>query len=210
MWLAAWLGSALAADVPRALPFEIHERTLPNGLSAIVVPMATPGVASCFVWMDVGSRDEVDAGRTGFAHFFEHLMFYGTPTLGREAREREILRLGAEENAWTWFDETVYHATLSKDAVPRYLEMQADLFQHIASTRTRARYELLSRLDEPEAVAYTLGTVVRRTGTPSGLDRWLAAYDARTPDDVAAAVREVLVDARLSVVTLVPPPETQP
>src|SRR5262245_16895553 len=87
MVLAALFLSTLAtaADPPSAatdaFPWPIDHRELPNGLDVTVIPMPTPGVAAFGVWMSVGSRDEVDAGRTGFAHFFEHLMFHGTATL---------------------------------------------------------------------------------------------------------------------------------
>ena len=66
---------AFAAQ-PDALPYEIHEKQLDNGLTVIVIPLNTPNVAQVRTWMAVGSRDELDPGRTGFAHFFEHLMFF--------------------------------------------------------------------------------------------------------------------------------------
>jgi zinc protease len=141
----AWLflhGSALAADpAPRVFPYEVHTRTLANGLTVDVVPMPTPGVAAAYTWFSVGSRDEVDPGRTGFAHFFEHLNFYGTPSLGREKREDAILALGADENAWTWYDETVYHAVVSTEALPKYLAIEADGFQHLTLTPNDVRRE---------------------------------------------------------------------
>ena len=124
--------TALAADT--TFPFEVSSTTLDNGLTVHVVPMGTPDVAAVYTWFAVGSRDEIDEGRTGFAHFFEHLAFYGTETLPGDERERAILKLGAEENAWTWTDETVYHATLPAKNVPRYLEMEADRFANLKLT----------------------------------------------------------------------------
>lgn len=123
------VGASYASET--AFPFEVHTSTLDNGLTVHVVPMGTPDVAAVYTWFAVGSRDEVDEGRTGFAHFFEHLAFYGTETLPGEERERRILKLGAEENAWTWTDETVYHATLPARNVPSYLKMEADRFQNL-------------------------------------------------------------------------------
>lgn len=130
LMLAATL--ALAAD--GTFPYPVHHTELENGLDLYVVPMPSPGAATVYTWMSVGSRDEVDEGRTGFAHFFEHLMFFGTPTLGGNAREDEIMRLGIEENAWTWFDETVYHGVVSADRVERFLQIEADNFQNLALT----------------------------------------------------------------------------
>lgn len=122
-------------------PYETHQKTLKNGLTILVVPMDTPNVAQVRTWMSVGSRDEVDLGRTGFAHFFEHLMFYGTPSLGRISREKVIQELGAEENAWTWFDDTVYHATLSASNVEQYITMEGDRFQNLMLTEDMVRKE---------------------------------------------------------------------
>ena len=125
-----------ATDDPTvgAFPYAIHSNTLDNGLQVHVVPMRTPNVAAVYTWFAVGSRDEVDEGRTGFAHFFEHLAFYGTPTVSGDEREQRLLRWGAEDNAWTWLDETVYNTVLPASKVPEFLEMEADRFQHLALT----------------------------------------------------------------------------
>jgi zinc protease len=142
--LALSVNSALAGDPAAdqaAFPYPIETRTLANGLTAHVVPMPSPGVAAVYVWMTVGSRDEIDAGRTGFAHFFEHLFFYGTPTLGGKDREQVLVRLGADENAYTWNDETVYHAVIAADRVDEYLAIQADGFMHLTLTDADVRRE---------------------------------------------------------------------
>lgn len=124
--------AALAGD--GTWPFPVHTTRLDNGLTLHVVPMGTPDVAAVYTWMAVGSRDEVDPGRTGFAHFFEHLAFYGTPTLAGAARDQKLLTLGVEENAWTWLDETVYHASLPAQHVPTWLAMEADRFANLRLT----------------------------------------------------------------------------
>jgi zinc protease len=67
---------AAAGDV---LPFTATETTLANGLRVIVVPTGFPNLVSIRIPVQVGSRNEVEAGKSGFAHFFEHLMFRGTP-----------------------------------------------------------------------------------------------------------------------------------
>jgi zinc protease len=129
--LLALSSPAHADDV---FPYDVHQTTLDNGLTVYVVPMPTPGATAFVTWMAVGSRDEIDEGRTGFAHFFEHLMFFGTPTLSGPEREREVLRLGIDENAWTWLDETVYHGLVSAENLPRYVEIEADRFQNLTLT----------------------------------------------------------------------------
>ena len=133
MWTALLIAATSSAQAG-AFPYPVDTRTLDNGLTVYVVPMPTPGAVAFVTWMKVGSRDEVDEGRTGFAHFFEHLMFFGTDTLGGRDREREVLRLGIDENAWTWLDDTVYHGLVSTENLPRYVEIEADRFQHLVLT----------------------------------------------------------------------------
>ena len=60
------------------IPYPTETRTLPNGLNVIVVPMPSDGLAAYWSIVRTGSRDEYEPGRTGFAHFFEHMMFRGT------------------------------------------------------------------------------------------------------------------------------------
>jgi zinc protease len=64
-----------AADI---LPFKATEKTLPNGLKVIVVPTGFPNIVSIQIPVQTGSRNEVEPGKSGFAHFFEHMMFRGT------------------------------------------------------------------------------------------------------------------------------------
>jgi zinc protease len=115
-------------------PYPIDHRTLDNGLQVYVVPMGavSEGVVALATWMAVGSRDEVEPGSTGFAHFFEHLMFHGTPTWPADRREKRLLELGLQENAWTWLDETVYHAVLPVGALEELVGMEADRFRNLS------------------------------------------------------------------------------
>lgn len=121
----------LASASESPLPTDIQVATLDNGLTVYLAPMDTPGVAAYQSWVGAGSRDEVEPGTTGFAHFFEHLMFYGTEAMPRAAREDAMLRTGANENAWTWFDDTCYHQVVAADALPRIIAIEADRFQNL-------------------------------------------------------------------------------
>ncbi|MEZ4239080.1 MAG: pitrilysin family protein [Myxococcota bacterium] len=137
--LGAWGGIAERADAAE-LPWPIQSMRLDNGLTVYVVETPTTEedpalrVAAVATWMQVGSRDEVEPGRTGFAHFFEHLMFHGTPTLPGDERDEALLRLGIVDNAWTWRDETVYHATIPAASLGELLKIEADRFQHLSLT----------------------------------------------------------------------------
>ena len=60
------------------LPYPIYQQKLPNGLNVVTIPYDSPGIASFYIVMRVGSRDEIEEGKSGFAQFFEHMMFRGT------------------------------------------------------------------------------------------------------------------------------------
>lgn len=125
--LAAGAAAAPQRD-PGALPFRAVERTLPNGLRAIVLPTGFPGPVSLQIVVQAGSRNEVDPGRSGFAHLFEHLMFRGTRAYPAERYQRLLTRMGARQNAYTGDDLTVFHVTAAKEDLGRLLELEADRF----------------------------------------------------------------------------------
>src|SRR5438034_4736140 len=85
---------AAAGDI---LPFTATETTLANGLKVIVVPTGFPNLVSIQIPVQVGSRNEVEPGKSGFAHFFEHLMSRGTPNTP-PAKFREVMsKAGARD-----------------------------------------------------------------------------------------------------------------
>lgn len=130
------------------LPAATDWRTLPNGLRVVVVPLDTPGIVAVQTWVGVGSGDEVQPGTTGFAHFFEHLMFHGTPTLPRRAREDRLEELGVAENAFTSRDDTVFHLLGPTESLDAMLEEEADRFAHLALTADGVRKEAGAVLGE--------------------------------------------------------------
>ena len=75
--------AAFSQGSKKILPFPILQKKLSNGLNVVTVPFNSPGRASFYVVVRAGSRDEVEAGKTGFAHFFEHMMFRGTENIHR-------------------------------------------------------------------------------------------------------------------------------
>ena len=135
------LGGALAADDPPLLPASLRVERLENGLTVVAAPAPTPGLVAVQTWMDVGARDEVAAGMTGFAHFFEHLMFHGSEALPRDARARRLLALAVDENAWTDEDRTVYVSRAPAASLPALLEVEADRFAGLSLTAAGVRRE---------------------------------------------------------------------
>jgi len=134
----ALLLAVLATVAPAAaasddiLPFQATTRTLPNGLVVIVVPTGFPNIVSLQIPVLTGSRNEVEPGKSGFAHFFEHMMFRGTPELTPEAYNAIITQAGARQNAYTTDDYTNYFTTFAKEDLETILRIEADRFQHLA------------------------------------------------------------------------------
>lgn len=126
------LYSGTQADITRKiLPYPILQKKLANGLRVVTVPYNSPGVVSFYIIMQVGSRDEVEEGKTGFAHFFEHMMFRGTEKYSKEKYSSELKSIGASANANTWLDRTVYHMTGDVSKIDKMMELEADRFMNL-------------------------------------------------------------------------------
>jgi zinc protease len=141
--------SALAA--PKAvrtneaslLPFSVKSSKLKNGLLVLRVNFPSPGLIAWYTAVRVGSRNEIEPGHTGFAHFFEHMMFRGTRRFPEGARGRLLGKLGFVENAYTSDDVTVYQVTGPASAIETLADVEADRFMHLeyseADFQTEAR-----------------------------------------------------------------------
>jgi zinc protease len=130
MVLAA-LVTTKAGEEKKILPYPIYQKKLANGLNVVTVPYDSPGIAAFYIVMRVGSRDEIESGKTGFAHFFEHMMFRGTDKYPSDKYSEVLKSTGASANANTSLDRTVYHMTGSADKLPVMFELEADRFQHL-------------------------------------------------------------------------------
>src|SRR5450755_3874058 len=124
-------GSASAAKASDVLPLRPVEKTLPNGLRVIVVSTGFPNIVSLQIPVQTGSRNEVEPGKSGFAHFFEHMMFRGTPSYPPDVYQSIITKAGASQNANTSDDRTLYHTTFAKEDLPKILEIETDRLQHL-------------------------------------------------------------------------------
>ncbi len=121
-----------------------HIKDLPNGLRVIVVPTDYPDVIAVQVPVQTGSRNEVEPGKSGFAHFFEHMMFHGTPNYPKEKYGKILKNAGADQNAYTTDDYTNYHITATKDDLETILKLEADRFQNLTFTEPEFRTEALA------------------------------------------------------------------
>lgn len=103
----------------------VQEVVLDNGLKILLLEDPKSPAVTFQVWYRVGSRNEID-GKSGLAHFLEHMLFKGTPTTGPEEYSRLIAKNGGRSNAFTSYDMTVYFATMSRDKIGIQLELEAD------------------------------------------------------------------------------------
>ena len=118
------------------LDYPIAERTLDNGLRVVVSSDHTVPVATVNLWVGVGSRHEV-AGRTGFAHLFEHLMFQGSRSVASGEHFSALMAHGGRANATTWFDRTNYFETVPIGALELALWLEADRHGHLLDAVTQ-------------------------------------------------------------------------
>ncbi|MEZ0213872.1 MAG: M16 family metallopeptidase [Xanthobacteraceae bacterium] len=121
--LAAAGAAAVAA--PRAAEAAVTEFTLDNGLQVVVVPDHRAPVVTHMVWYRVGSADE-QPGKSGIAHFLEHLMFKGTDLHPAGEFSQVVGQLGGQENAFTSQDYTAYFQRVAKEHLPRVMAFEAD------------------------------------------------------------------------------------
>ena len=146
---AAAVRTSAAAATPRdILPFRALERTLANGLKVIVVPTGFPNIVSLQIPVQTGSRNEVEPGKSGFAHFFEHMMFRGTKAYPPGQYQAILTQAGARQNAYTTDDYTNYHTTFAKEDLETMLRIEADRFQHLEYPETAFRTESRAELGE--------------------------------------------------------------
>ncbi|MCA1686286.1 MAG: insulinase family protein [Planctomycetia bacterium] len=135
-WTLAWItlvatGAVPARDAEPVFPYPIHKTELDNGLSVISVPFESPGILAYYTVVRTGSRNEVEEGLSGFAHFFEHMMFRGTERYSQEKYNDVLKELGANANAFTTDDWTCYHMTIPSTALAKAVEIESDRFRNL-------------------------------------------------------------------------------
>jgi len=141
--------TSFAADpTPKAFPYEYDQHDFDNGLRLITVPTSYPNLVSLYIVVQAGSRNEVEPGRSGFAHLFEHMMFRGTKRFPPEKWEATMQKIGADTNAYTTDDHTAYHATFSAEDLETVLDLEADRFQNLEYQESVFRTEALAVLGE--------------------------------------------------------------
>ena len=112
-------------------PYKVQKTVLENGLTVASVPFDSPGIIAYYTVVRTGSRNEVEPGLSGFAHFFEHMMFRGTAKYPQEKYNDLLKSLGANSNAFTTDDWTCYHMTIPSSALAKAVEVESDRFLNL-------------------------------------------------------------------------------
>lgn len=153
------LGSAATAE--DFFPFAYENYTLDNGFKTVLIPVKGSGLVAYYTVVRTGSRDEVEAGKTGFAHFFEHMMFRGTEKYPADVYNRLVSEIGADANAYTSDDITCYYMVIPSKQLETAMDLESDRFQNLSyeegpfRTEAGAVYgEYRKNLTSPFRVAY--------------------------------------------------------
>jgi zinc protease len=125
----------------RALNVEVADFKLANGMEVVVIPDHRAPVVTHMVWYRVGAADEV-SGKSGLAHFLEHLMFKGTIKHPPGEFDHLIDINGGEGNAFTTSDYTVYYQRIASDRLALMMELEADRMQNLVLTDANVLPEL--------------------------------------------------------------------
>jgi zinc protease len=137
-----------ADNTPKVFPLAYEQSDLANGLRVITIPTGYPNVVSLYIVVQTGSRNEIEPGKSGFAHLFEHMMFRGTKNFPPAKYEEIMKEAGASTNAYTSDDLTAYHATFSKEDLDTILKLESDRFQNLDYTPEIFKTETTAVLGE--------------------------------------------------------------
>ncbi len=143
--VAASPGGAGAKDL---FPYAPTVRALDNGLKVVMVPFDSPGIVAYYTIVRAGSRNEVEPGKSGFAHFFEHMMFRGTERFSNVAYNSLFRDLGSDINAYTSDDVTVYHAIFGSDGLESVIDVESDRFMNLKYAESDFKQEAKAVLGE--------------------------------------------------------------
>jgi len=159
--------AALAAATPaKVLPYPYAQHDLANGLRLITIPTDYPNLVTLYIVVSVGSRNEVEPGKTGFAHLFEHMMFRGTEKFPPEKYQQVVQQAGTDSNAFTSDDITAYHVTFSKAEPLREAAKRVPAERILVETDSPylAPVPLRGRPNEPANVVHTVAALAEARG----------------------------------------------
>lgn len=190
--------------------FDYKTLTLDNGLEVITLEDFSCPIVSVQVWYHVGSKNE-KAGRTGFAHMFEHMMFKGSDLVGPNDYFRLINKAGGSNNGYTSFDKTVYLQTLPKNQTELALWLEAERMsflnisaENFTTERNVVLEELRMRANQPYGQLYEKVAGVLFAGSPYA---WMPIgtiedLEAATADELRAFWRNYYVPNNAALIVV--------
>jgi zinc protease len=140
--VGAAAGTAHAASGP-----DVAEFTLSNGLEVVVIPDHRAPVVTHMIWYKVGAADETP-GKSGLAHFLEHLMFKGTAKNPGAAFSKDVAEIGGQENAFTGSDYTGFYQRVPRQHLKEMMALEADRMTGLVLTDDVVGPELKVVLEE--------------------------------------------------------------
>jgi len=143
--LIALVGAAGVA--PAGAEPQVADFTLGNGLEVVVVPDHRAPVVTHMIWYKVGGADETP-GKSGLAHFLEHLMFKGTAQNPGNRFSQEVAAIGGQENAFTASDYTGFFQRVPREHLKEMMAFEADRITGLVLTDAVVRPELNVVLEE--------------------------------------------------------------
>jgi zinc protease len=142
----AALSAFSSSPEEKIFPFQYRKIELENGFKAYLIHAGARGQIAYVTVVRAGSREEVEPGRTGYAHFFEHMMFRGT---ARHPDFYEIpIGIGAMFNASTSSDFTQYYFVASSDSLEDIIDLESDRFMNLQYSESQFRTEAGAILGE--------------------------------------------------------------
>jgi zinc protease len=129
---AASLTPGAVGDSARARPNVSHS-ILANGLEVVVIPDNRTPVVTHMIWYKNGAADD-PIGKSGIAHFLEHLMFKGTKNHPQGEFSNLVAELGGQENAFTGYDYTAYFQRIGKEHLATLMGFEADRMRNLVLT----------------------------------------------------------------------------
>ncbi|NNG15567.1 MAG: insulinase family protein [Gemmatimonadales bacterium] len=150
-------------------PFEYRLVEIENGFKAYLIHAGAPGQIAYVSIVRTGSRDEVEEGKSGFAHFFEHMMFRGTEKYPNF--DAVTAGMGAARNAFTGSDQTVYYEVVASEYLEQVMDLESDRFMNLKYAEPDFRTEAGAVLGEYQQGAMSPSRFLNEKVRETAFDR---------------------------------------
>ena len=169
VFLLGVAASATAQQDGGIFPFGYRTVELDNGFKAYLINAGAPGQIAYLSVVRTGSRDEVEPGKSGFAHFFEHMMFRGTDKY--PDYDAVTAGMGAARNANTSNDRTAYYLVASSEYLEQIVDLESDRFMNLKYAEPEFRTEAGAVLGEYQQGALSPGRWLNEKVRETAFDR---------------------------------------